>query len=182
MRRPGSGVLVEEYCLILAWCRIPAAQQSCTFVARFSLLWSTRCFLQQVQFQSSTWTLLWSHAVVMDAVCSAALSCWNMHPDDGGQSIQCCSCYYFRFVFSMSSKLLWLEVGFVQPLCFTNAVFPKHSLLGPPLVHKNILPLLHITPVTEAKNKICVFIQSWKKWLDHPCFLQFLVPSNIWYH
>ena len=59
LRRPGAGVFEEKCFLILVWCRIAAAQQSWTFVARFLVSWCAKCFLFMEGLdcrQTSSWT------------------------------------------------------------------------------------------------------------------------------
>ncbi len=77
-----SGVLVLEFGPILPWYRFPAAAEFCGRLMTYFLLdapnvlYRWKIWLQAGQF--STWTLLLrSHAVVIAAVCSFALSCWN---------------------------------------------------------------------------------------------------------
>ncbi len=60
-----------------------------------------RSGLQVGQF--STWTLLlWSHAVVIAAVCGFALSCWNTHHLEG--SICCSKTFIYLSAFIVPSK------------------------------------------------------------------------------
>ena len=70
------------------WCRILAARQSWAFVARF-FLFCTSCgqICERILF-------LWRRAVVMDAGCGLALSCWNMQGLTWGICLDgsiCCS-------------------------------------------------------------------------------------------
>ena len=49
--RRAADVVSEERCLILVWCRIPAAQQSWTFTAGCLVLCCSRCF---------SWSKVWT--------------------------------------------------------------------------------------------------------------------------
>ncbi len=78
-----SGVSVLEFGLILAWYRFPAAEAFVVIFDVFFYLVMRQMFsigeisgLQAGQFSTRT-LQLWSHAVVIAAVCGFALSCWN---------------------------------------------------------------------------------------------------------
>ncbi len=101
--------------LTLAWYRFPAAEEFVVILTYFSfndapnVLTGERSGLQAGQF--STWTLLlWSHAVVIAAVCGFALSCWNTRHLE--ESICCSKTFIYLSAFIMPSKTCKLPIPY----------------------------------------------------------------------
>ncbi len=111
-----SGVLVLEFCPILAWYRFPAAEE---FVVVFDVIFplmmrqmfsiGDRSGLQAGQFSTRT-LLLRSHAVVIAAVCGFALSCWNTCHLEG--SICCSKTFITLSAFIVTSKTCKLPIPY----------------------------------------------------------------------
>ncbi len=113
-----SGVLVLEFAPILAWYRFSSCWSVCDHLWCIFRLMMCQMFsigeisgLQAGQF--STWTLLlWSHAVIIAAVCAFALSCWNTHHLEG--SICCSKTFIYLSAFIVPYKTCKLPIPCAQ--------------------------------------------------------------------
>ncbi len=117
-----SGVLVLEFGPILAWYRFPAAEEFVVvfwrifhlMIKMFSI--GERSGLQAGQFSTRT-LLLWSHAVVIAAVCGFALSCWNTQGLPWNRrhlegSICCFKTFIYLSAFIVPSKTCKLSIPY----------------------------------------------------------------------
>ncbi len=113
-----SGVLVLEFAPILAWYRFSSCWSVCDHLwCIFNLMMCQMfsiCEISGLQVgQFSTWTLLlWSHAVIIAAVCAFALSCWNTHHLEG--SICCSKTFIYLSAFIVPYKTRKLPIPCAQ--------------------------------------------------------------------
>ncbi len=162
---PATGLKIVGTEACLPWCSISSSFQNSLKtsgyrVYEFLEFW---CWNLVPFCQFSTWTLLlWSHAVVIAAVCGFALSCWNTQGLPWNRrclegSICCSKAFIYLSAFIVPSKTCKLPI----PYAFMHTI--PSEMLTFELNADNTLEGL--PPLKPGGHGVCDFQQECQIWM-----------------